>query len=178
MQHRLHQLAEGLGLMARAALWLSGLCLTVMTALVAWQVFARYILDAPSTWTEPLSILMMGWFIFLGAAVGIREGYHLSFDVLLHVLPARVVLVLHTVSDVAVLGFGVGMIVYGGELMAGTWATAMPTLGLPTGLALLPVVLGGVLVVVFSAERLVRRAAGLPTARFGDDSGESVAAEG
>lgn len=178
MEHRLHELAGGLGLLARAALWLSGLCLTVMTALVAWQVFARYILDAPSTWTEPLSILMMGWFIFLGAAVGIREGYHLSFDVLLHVLPARVVVVLHNVSDLAVLGFGVGMIGYGGELMAGTWATPMPTLGLPTGLALLPVVLGGVLVVIFSAERLARRLAGLPTARFGDNDGDAAVAEG
>jgi hypothetical protein len=31
--------------------------------------------------------MLMSWFIFLGAAVGVRENYHLGFDVLLYVLP-------------------------------------------------------------------------------------------
>ena len=33
-----------------------------------------------------------------------------------------------------------------------------------------PIVAGGVLVVLFSIERILRRAAGLPTARFGEDT--------
>lgn len=167
MQHALMRLAHGFAIVARAALWVAGVSLVLMTAIVGWQVFTRYALDWPQTWTEPLAVLLMGWFIFLGAAVGTREGYHLSFDVLLSVLPARVGLWLQTISDVAVAGFGAGMVWYGGELMLGTWEAPMPRLGLPTGLALLPVVLGGVMVVLFSAERIARRAAGLGTARFG-----------
>jgi TRAP-type C4-dicarboxylate transport system permease small subunit len=45
----------------------------------------------------------------------------------------------------------------------------MPTLGIPDGVNFIPIVLGGVLVLLFSIERLLRRAAGLPTARFGND---------
>lgn len=177
MQDRLTELARVLAVLARLTLWLAGVCLVLMTAFVAMQVFARYVLGNPLTWTEPASILLMGWFIFLGAAVGIREGYHLSFDVLLAFLPARLVQVLHSVSDIAVMGFGFGMLWYGTELAIGTWSATQPTLGIPGGIAFIPVVLGGVLVVIFSAERLARRAAGLPTARFGDDTGEAAVAE-
>jgi len=132
------------------------------------MVFARYVMGTPLTWTEPTSILLMGWFILLGAAVGTREGYHLSFDVLLMVLPQRVVTILHSVSDVVVGGFGAGMAWFGLELTLRTWTAGMPTLGLPGGVAFFPLTLSGILIVIFSAERLARRAAGLRTARFGD----------
>ncbi|WP_322889416.1 MULTISPECIES: TRAP transporter small permease [unclassified Yoonia] len=169
MQQRLLGVAVVLGLLARLALWVAGIALVAMTALVAAQVFARYVVGSPLTWTEPMSILLMGWFILLGAAVGTREGYHLSFDVLLMVLPQRIVLVLHSVSDVVVGGFGAGMAWYGFELVSRTWTAGMPTLGLPGGVAFIPLTLSGVLIVIFSAERLARRAAGLKTARFGDE---------
>lgn len=168
MEHRLKGLAQVLGQIARAALWLAGVSLVLMTALVFWQVVSRYVFHSPSMVTEPLSVLLMGWFIFLGAAVGTREGYHLSFDILLQVLPEGVGRVFQNLSDLAVAGFGFGMFWYGGTLMLGTWGSQLPSVGLPSGLALLPVVLGGVMIVVFSAERLARRAAGLHTARFGD----------
>ena len=77
------------GLLAQIALWLAGIGLVLMTAMIAAQVFWRYVLNDSLIWTEPASVMIMGWFIFLGAAVGIREGYHLSFDVLLYVLPDK-----------------------------------------------------------------------------------------
>lgn len=165
---RLERLALVLGLVARSALWIAGASLVLMTVLVFWQVLSRYVFDSPTMFTEPLSVLMMGWFIFLGAAVGTREGYHLSFDVLLYALPERAGRMLQHLSDLAVAGFGVGMFWYGGTLMLGTMGSQMPSLGIPSGLALLPVVLGGAMIVLFSAERILRRWAGLRTARFGD----------
>ena len=169
MQQRMIGIAGLLGLLARGALWVAGVALVAMTALVAVQVFARYVVGAPLTWTEPTAILLMGWFILLGAAVGTREGYHLSFDVLLMVLPQRIVRILHSVSDLVVAGFGAGMAWFGFELLTRTWTASMPTLGLPGGVAFIPLTLSGVLIVIFSAERLARRAAGLKTARFGDE---------
>ena len=74
---------------APLSLWLAGIGLVLMTAFVAWQVFGRYVLNHSPSWTEPGSVMLMSWFIFLGAAVGVRENYHLGFDVLLYVLPHR-----------------------------------------------------------------------------------------
>lgn len=157
------------GALARLALWLAGTCLVLMTATIAAQVFWRYVLNNSLVWSEPGSVMIMGWFIFLGAAVGIREGYHLSFDVLLYFLPARAKAVLYSLSDLAVGTFGAGMAWYGLQLAAKTAGNKLPSLGISGAFDFAPLVAGGVLVVLFSLERLARRAAGLPTPRFGDD---------
>lgn len=166
--------ARGMGRIATAALLLAGTGLVVMTALIAAQVFWRYVLNDSISWTEPASVMIMGWFIFLGAAVGIREGYHLSFDVLLYLLPHRGKMVMYSLSDIAVTIFGVGMIYYGWLLAANKLHTKLPSLGISGAYDYAPIVIGGVLVVLFSLERLARRAAGLPTARFGDDPIEDM----
>ncbi len=158
------------GLLARIALWIAGIGLVLMTVIIAAQVVFRYILNSSLIWSEPASVMIMGWFIFLGAAVGIREGYHLSFDILLYVLPEKAKLFLHTVSDLVVAGFGFSMVWFGWELAVKTAGNALPSLGISGAFDFIPIVGGGVLVVLFSIERVARRAAGLPTARFGDDA--------
>ena len=133
-----------------------------MTAFVAWQVFCRYVLNDSPSWTEPGSVMLMSWFIFLGAAVGVRENYHLGFDVLLYVLPEGRQEVLRMISDVVILAFGIGMIWYGSQLVALTWKTTLPSLGISGAWDYLPVVAGGVLICLFSLERIVLALRGAP----------------
>ncbi len=162
-----------LGAVARAALWIAGAGLVLMTAIIAAQVVFRYGLNSSLVWSEPAAVMIMGWFIFLGAAVGIREGYHLSFDVLLYVLPHKLKLWLFSLSDLAVGLFGVVMIFYGWQLAANSAGNKLPSLGISGAFDFIPVVAGGFLIAIFSAERIARRAAGLGTARFGDDTAEA-----
>jgi TRAP-type C4-dicarboxylate transport system permease small subunit len=169
MQDRLRSIAVATGHLARVALWVAGVGLVLMTALIAAQVFWRYVLNDSIVWTEPASVMIMGWFIFLGAAVGIREGYHLSFDVVLYFLPERAKMILFSISDLAVGAFGCGMIWFGWQLAEKTAGNKLPSLGISGAFDFAPLVAGGVLVVIFSFERIARRAAGLPTSRFGDD---------
>ncbi|MBE3638205.1 TRAP transporter small permease [Mangrovicoccus algicola] len=164
----MERVARFTGIVARIGLWISGIGLVVMTAMIAAQVFFRYVLNNSLIWTEPGSIIVMGWFILLGAAVGIREGYHLSFEVLLYLLPDKVKLVLYSVSDLVVTAFGAGMVVYGWQLAAKTASVKLPSLGISGAWNFMPIIFGGALIVLFSLERLARRAAGLPTSRFGD----------
>ena len=114
----------------------------------------------------------MGWFLLLGAAAGIREGNHLSFDVLLFLLGDRAKQVAYTISDIVVIGFGCGMVGYGLQLALKTWPTTIPNLGISGGIAFLALITGGALLVIYSAERLLRRAVGLPTIRFADKLAE------
>jgi len=168
MQSTIRRFSDLLGVISRIALWLSGAGLVLMTVFIAWQVWGRYVLNDSSRWTEVSSVLLMSWFILLGAAVGLREGNHLSFDILIHVLPDKLRKVLFSISDLVVLVFAGGMVVYGVQLAAQTWQNTMPMLGLPGGVQYLALTTGGVLMVLFSLERLLRRAVGLPTRRFGD----------
>ncbi|MBY4609012.1 TRAP transporter small permease [Rhizobium sp. 9T] len=162
MSNNLTPVTNVLARLSNAALWLAGSGLILMTAFVAWQVFCRYVLNDSPSWTEPGSVMLMSWFIFLGAAVGIRENNHLGFDVLLYVLPKSGKRVLRMISDVVILAFGAGMIWYGGALMSLTWNTTLPSLGISGAFDYLPLAGGGVLAVIFSLERIVLRLAGEP----------------
>ncbi len=130
MSNNLIPVTNFLARLSNAALWLAGGGLILMTVFVAWQVFCRYVLNDSPSWTEPGSVMLMSWFIFLGAAVGIRENNHLGFDVLLYVLPKSGKRVLRMISDAVILAFGAGMIWYGGALMSLTWNTTLPSLGI------------------------------------------------
>jgi TRAP-type C4-dicarboxylate transport system permease small subunit len=158
----LEKAGRQLSRLSTLALWLAGIGLVVMTAFVAWQVFCRYVLNDSPSWTEPGAVMLMSWFIFLGAAVGVRENYHLGFDVLLYVLPKSGKKWLRMISDIVALAFGTGMIWYGAQLVKLTWASILPGLGISGGWDYVPLVAGGVLICLFSLERIVQRLAGVP----------------
>ena len=150
-----------LSAISTASLYLAGTGLVAMSVIVLWQVIVRFILNWNNSWTEVTAIMVMSWFIFLGAAVGVRENYHLGFDVLLYFLPEGSKKVLRTISDLVVLSFAVGMIIYGITLMQLQWNEKMPSLGISGAFRYLPLAAGGVLITLFSVERIVLRLAGV-----------------
>lgn len=154
-------------LLSRAALWISGVGLIVMTVAVAWQVTGRYVLNDSPSWTEPFSLLLMSWFILLGAAVGVREGDHLGFEIGLHYARPAVRRAMEALTHILVIFFGAAMAWYGWELAMGTWSAKMAGIDLPQGVDYLPLVGGGALIAVFSLEKLLsdlttRRVAEVP----------------
>lgn len=162
MRDRLLPISRVLGQVSNAALWLAGIGLVAMTIIVAYQVFMRFVINASPAWTEAGSIMIMTWFIFLGAAVGVRENFHMGFDVLLYVLPAGAKPWLRAISDVCVFGFAAGMVFFGGELIMRYWSTRIPVLGLPTAFTYFPIFVSGLLMCAFSLERILLRLAGEP----------------
>ena len=168
MRDAMLTMARLTGWLARLGLWVAGIGLVLMTALVFAQVFYRQFMGSSLFWAEPASVMLMGWFIFLGAAVGVKEGYHLSFDVGLYLVPERARPWFHSLSDQVVAAFGFGMAWYGWQLAAKVVSGGIPGLGISRLWDFAPVIGGGALLVLFSAERILRRAAGLKTARFGD----------
>lgn len=146
--------------LANGALWLSAFGLLAMTGFVAWQIFGRYVLNDSPSWTEPGSLLLMSWFIVLGAAVGVREGDHMGFDIGLHYAGPKVRLAMQLFTFVLVLLFGLAMAWYGGELTAGTWNSKMAGVDMPQGMEYLPLVGGGLMIALFALEKLAQLLAG------------------
>lgn len=141
--------------LSRVSLYISGLGLLTMTLLVGWQVFARYVLNDTPSWSEPLSLHLMSWFIILGAAVGVRESVHLGLDFVRHSAPPIVQRAMDLLSLGLIVLFGLAMTVYSTLLAAGTWAATIPVLGWPGGVDFFPMIAGGVLIALFAAERFV-----------------------
>lgn len=152
---RLGAFSNLMAALARTALVAAGAGLIAMTGCVAWLVLGRYVLNDTPTWTEPAVLLLMSWFIILGAAVGVRERDHLGFEIGLHVAPPPLRRAMKIVTDLLVGGFGLAMVVYGWQLAAATWAARTPMLGLSQGWDYAPMVAGGALVALFSVEKLI-----------------------
>ena len=158
----LRRLTAILGAFSKLALWISGVGLVCMTAAIGWQVFGRFVLNNSPTWTEPVSLLLMLYFILLAAAVGVREGFHLSLDLFRTLAPEKVRRVFDITTHVVVGLFGLGMAWYGAALVRATWNNIIPVLDLPQGVSYLPTPIAGALIALFSLEHLLRLLSGEP----------------
>lgn len=141
--------------LSRISLYLAGTGIVVMTFIVGWQVFARYILNDSPSWSEPLSLYLMSWFIMLGAAVGVRESVHLGLDIVRYTMTKPVQRIMDMTSLGLVAIFGAAMAYYGVLLAAGTWGATIPVLGWPGGVDFFPLIVGGVMIAIFAIERFI-----------------------
>jgi TRAP-type C4-dicarboxylate transport system permease small subunit len=146
--------------LSRLMLYIAGIGMIAMTLIVGWQVFSRYILNDSPSWSEPLSLHMMSWFIMLGAAVGVRESVHLGLDIVRYVMPPGIQKAMDLLSLGLIVGFGAAMAYYASLLSAGTWTARIPVLGWPGGVDFFPMIAGGALISLFAAERFVDVALG------------------
>ncbi len=145
----------------KIAVAVGGTGLVLMTVFIAWQVYGRFILNDTPTWTEPTALLLMLYFILLVAAVGVRERFHLGLDLFRMLVPPKVNLALDIVSF-GVVGFlGFAMMIYGLDLCIGTWQEQIPAIFLPEGVRFLPMFFAGLMIGVFSIERIVRLLLGI-----------------
>ncbi|MEO0915935.1 MAG: TRAP transporter small permease [Pseudomonadota bacterium] len=139
---------------------ITGVSLVFLTVIFGWLVFGRYVLNATPTWVEQAALLLVMVIAFLGAAVGVHENYHLSVSAFRSAVPARVRRVAVFVTDLAMAGFGLLMLIYGARLTAFKWGSMIPLIQLPEGLRSLPLTIGGGLILLFSLAHLARAALG------------------
>ncbi len=153
---KLKFVSDVLSTISKIALWLSGAGLIVMTIIVGWQVFGRFVLNDSPSWTEPAALLLMSWFILLGSAVGVRDGVHLGFETGLHYAPPTLRRIMLGVTEVLVIGFGATMSWFGWVMTLDTWSSNMAGLPVPQGMDYLPLAIGGMLIALFSLEKFAR----------------------
>ncbi|KGE00923.1 TRAP transporter small permease [Rhizobium sp. YS-1r] len=149
-----------LGVLSRLSLYIAGLGIVAMTLIVGWQVFGRYVLNDSPSWSEPLSLYLMSWFIMLGAAVGVRESVHLGLDIVRYAMPPAIQKTMDLISLGLIVLFGIGMTYYSALLAIGTWSATIPVLGWPGGTDFFPMIVGGAMIALFSLERFVDIAIG------------------
>jgi TRAP-type C4-dicarboxylate transport system permease small subunit len=150
-----HPVSRLLDAVYLACIWVAGACIFLMSLFIPWGIFARYVLGTGSQWPEPISILLMVVFTFLGAAASYRAGAHIAVVMLTQRLPAAVRAPLALLVHVCMLGASVFMLFYGSKLVMGTWGQSIPELPwLPVGLTYVPVPLGGFVTLLFVLEHL------------------------
>ena len=139
-----------------ACMWISGIAVVLMSLIIPWGVFARYVLGSGSQWPEPISILLMAIFTFLGAAVAYRAGSHIAVEMLTGALPAPIKRIAALVSDLLVLGLCCFLVFYGGKLVLETMNQTIAAIPwMPVGITYLALPVGGLVTLCFVLEKLI-----------------------
>ncbi|WEK32204.1 MAG: TRAP transporter small permease [Candidatus Pseudomonas phytovorans] len=140
----------------RGCIWIAGLSILTMSLIIPWGIFARYVLGTGSSWPEPVAILLMVVFSFVGAAASYRAGAHMAVAMVTDRLPPlqrRLVALLVQVLMIVVCVF---MTWYGTKLCITTWNQFLASLpGVRVGMTYAPIPVGGVLTLVFVLEKLL-----------------------
>ncbi len=155
-----HNLAKVTHFAAELLLRVAAFGLVLMTVIVGWQVFGRYVLNSSPSWSEQAALTLMIWYVLLAAAAGVREGFHIRIVALEEAVGPKAKRGMRMVQDLIVAGCGIAMTIWGGELVIRTWEHIIPSLGLPRGLAYLALPISGVLIALFSLERMLEEAEG------------------
>ena len=93
---------------------LAGMSLIAMTALTCWQVFTRYVLNAPSTWSEELVGYLFAWASLFGASLITGERGHMNIPVVVEKLPPAGRRFFSIFGEIVAMAFSAVILIYGG----------------------------------------------------------------
>ncbi|MGN0158902.1 MAG: TRAP transporter small permease [Brotaphodocola sp.] len=135
---------------------LSGGSFIIMTVLTCYQVITRYILGAPSSWSEELVSYLFAWMTLLGASLVCSERGHMNIPLLLDKVSPGVKKALCILAEVIAAGFAASILVYGGiQITHLAMGQMTSSLGVAIGVFYIVLPLSGVLNVIYSIMNIV-----------------------
>jgi len=153
MKNPLLALFDGIYL---ACIWIAGMSIFVMSLIIPMGVFARYVLGFGAQWPEPIAILLMVIFTFVGASAAYRAGAHIAVAMMTDRMPRHLQKFCRYLVDLLMLAVSLFMLVYGSKLCIETMGQTISALPwLPVGVTYLPVPIGGLLTLLFVLETLL-----------------------
>jgi len=133
------------------------LCLAGLGGVVLYGVVMRYLFNDAPPYVEQLALLLVISVSMFGAACVAHDAGHIGLDSLVDRLPPAARRAVARLVALATLVFAI-VILYGSYEMAhSTYANRIPTLGISEAWRYLPLIVAGVLISLFSVDRLLRR---------------------
>jgi TRAP-type C4-dicarboxylate transport system permease small subunit len=129
--------------------------LVLISAIIPWAVFTRYVLNSAASWPEPLAVLLTIVLTFIGAAAGYRLNLHMNVSFFADKLPAPYRSWLELIVQLLMALIATFMIVWGGRLVEVTWYNTIADFPfLSVGVTYLPIPIGGICLLLFIIERI------------------------
>lgn len=138
------------------AMTVAGVSLLIMTIVIPIGIFSRYVLNRGESWPEPVAIICMVTFTFIGAAVGYRAGSHIAVNMLTDRLPAGLKALCARIVDLLMLLISLIIFWYSYLLCVELWEQPVAEFPILTsGESYLPLPVGSAILILFVLERLL-----------------------
>lgn len=152
------------GVVDRALGWVLVALMGIAVINVLWQVFTRFVLADPSSFTDELARYLLIWIGLLGASYATGMQMHLAIDLLPAKLTGRPRFYVGVLIEACIFLFAVAVLVVGGihlvslTLMLGQTSAA---LHVPLGYVYLILPLSGLLMMYYAVRAALRHRAAL-----------------
>lgn len=123
--------------------------IVIMTVIIGYQVFSRFVLNFTPPWIQPLSLLLMVWIGFIGIAIGIQDNTHIKINLFVSMMPDKVQKVLIYMQRVLAILFGFFMLVQGLIFSYDMKDSTMSGLSMPSAVLYASIPISGLLVVLY-----------------------------
>ena len=140
---------------------LAGISFLAMVILTCWQVFTRYLLQNPSSWSEELVSYLFAWMALLGSSIVVGERGHMNIPFLVDKRGPAAKKALSIFAEIVacifagvILGFG------GGQITNLAMGQMTSSLGGAIGIFYIVLPLSGVLNIIYTIINIVEIANG------------------
>ena len=135
---------------------LAGVSFLAMVIFTCWQVFTRYILQNPSSWSEELVSYLFAWMSLFGASLVVGERGHMNIPIVVERMGLTGRKCFAIVAEVIACLFAGIILVYGGiqitNLAMGQMTSA---LHVPIGFFYIVLPLSGVINIIYTILNIV-----------------------
>ena len=132
-----------------------GTLVLVLTALVNAEVALRYVLDLPVAEVDEIARVLFVWLAFLGAAVGVARGAHISINLLGSHLSPSGDRFTRRLSTLLVIGFGVYLVLDGLRFERQVAHSVLTITGWSVGAQFAVLPLSGALIALYGLQGLI-----------------------
>lgn len=122
-----------------------------LLALIFTQIFTRYVLNAPLSWTEELARFVFIWFTFTSAALVMARRRHITVILFGARGSGRVISIVEAFAYLVVIVVSIAMVVGGVQMVSGASRLVSPGTNIPLGVVYASIVAGYGLIAVHSA---------------------------
>ena len=135
--------------------FIAGTALTIMSVIITWGVFTRYVLGTGSFWPEPISIFLAIQLTFYGAAACYRADTHIRLRMFVDLLPDKLKFLQYHFVDILMAGICLFMVGYGSSLVKTTFFQSYPEFQyVRVGAVYSAIPIAGFITLLFVFERL------------------------
>lgn len=150
------QFREAMDALYLVCVWIAGLALVLISAVIPWAVFTRYVLNSSASWPERTAVLLTIVLTFIGTAACYRAQLHMNVSFFAAMLPPRWRRWVDLLVELLVGAMALFMVVYGAKLVEATWLNSIDEFPeLSVGVTYLPIPLGGAALLLFVIERVL-----------------------
>jgi len=142
---------------SRLVEWITCSLLVVLVLIISWQVFARYVMGKPPSWSEEIAIILVVWFGLLGAGLGVRDKSHLAVEFFVRGMKGGTKMFFYRLSYALIVAFSVLMIAAGSRLVrfVNLNQEINPATGIPVGFTYLAIPLAGAFIFLHAMKHLI-----------------------